>query len=635
MSTGTVGAAEVQQEDKQIYDCIIREVLCRYDTEEKKTKKALLYSYDNIKTQISDSEVNQCEVTQENGVFNIGIEYSAIRNQYYFISNHDGKNVEFECKRDANCCTKEEHAKYHLEYHNIETHKLEVSEDRPVSDTNFNIKYYNLFYRAAEYSKIARQYIGDNVDVTFQPNKIVEPFYLQSYVNRIAGKETAMGVAHLAGHTLGKGIDFLVALRFIFLPYIDKSDEEYYYCTTLFYNECIHYPKVSPIYIQVYPDIEYTLKIKFGKNIEKTYNGGKHSKDQVKCNGTSCSFTVKYATIEKEIGFEQAETKDVDEKTKKGSLFYKKIRGLQNGLKSIYQMSEDIEKSLTETFEKDASIPTDIKGVRNSINRVAYGEASWIKGSLEIQPDFSLNWRYYVPDTLTEVKRFIEATIGIKSKGSITIDLVKLAALIITKSKKVTSGLAVGTSVATGGVGAVPSALLAALTNWVLDMLKKAALECLIATVEFYAKLDIEPLSFNTIRNRYFKTSVCTEIGVELQLGFEIKKDFQLIVKAEANVGASAKAKVALKISVDVNAEDGALGFDLGAEILPFTVTFDYTLLASFTIFTSEDKIKSTDKVKNESKYTFDHSGNPKEFKFGGYKWGPNRHDLFPKDKDV
>jgi len=605
MSIGSIKAWCVKKEDKQYFNCIIKEVACVYGSD----KKAVLYSHDDIE-KAAEIRRNQdkCPVTE--GVYALSLTYVDTPH-YFFISNHEGKKVNFLCEREKNSCTDEKHTKYRIDSYDLDTRRLERGEERAVTETNYTIYYYNLFYRASLYAESARQYMGNTIDVPMNQN---DPFLGK----KIVGKAMAMGVADVSGRLAGSTLDFLFALRFVTLPIIKESDEAYYYQIVLHYNECFHNHRITPIHIQVYPDIEYSLKIDFNagkiRGIETTYNGAKYEPDKQKTKGALFSFKVKYATIEKELGVEDLEssnTKELDKATKKGTLFYKSIRELQKTFKSINQMSSDLENTLTKATGREGN-----------------DKADWITGKIEIQPSLSCKWHYYVPDDLTEVKRFIEATIGLEGKATLKIDLIKLTQLALNKSKKARYAL---------GIGALPVAFLFFVVDQVLPWLVKKIPESIKehvelkfkAYVEFSCEAKLKPVVFNSISNSHFQSSLELELGIKLFIGIEGKIDIQSIVKVSVKGKASGTAKVAIKIGIEVKAIEGDLGLELGAEIPPVTISVDYGLIGSFTICKKEKKEEDLAKI------NLGQSGNPYEIKFGGCKWGPIRYDLFPKDKDA
>lgn len=624
MSKGTVGANTVETEKKQFFNCIIEKVECRHQCDGIKQKRAMLYSREKEEMYTAQIKADGESTDLVSGAIQCKITF--YRNlQYYFISNHLGKKVKFVCIRQANYCTDSKHSKYEILSHNINSRLLDDKEERDVANQDYTIYYYNLFYRQDKFASKTSQYMDEKLMHSRQSG------YLPT------GTAIAQVTTSALAGVSGSALDMLFALQFFCLPLITEDDETYYFKTRLIYRECPHAVNIPPIDIQVYPDIEFKFELKYAglgpiRRTETMYKGDDRDKNTVASGGNLGSFMVKFADIEKEFSYETLGTynnRELDDKAKKGTLFYTAIHKFSKLLQNIYQMSGDLENEIADVVGKDSALTKDIRSARNGIGRVGYGRLSWITGKISIEPSFSLGWRYYVPDTLAEISRLIEADIGIKATGKLTFDLVDLALLIANKTRKVTRTVAIATSLGSGGLAAIPAILVQAFIEIVTELISRRVSDSLVAKLELSAVADYKPIKFNSIQNRFFESVIEFKLEAKFIAGLDLKIDIEWFFNVEVDAQATVETKASAKFPIKITAADGDLAFIIGAEICPFTVTAKTAMTANFKFFKSKEKKEATANVKPGQSNTV------YEKKFDGWKSEPLKFILFPKDYEA
>lgn len=574
-SSSTVGA---QQVDKKDFSCIISKIMCRYydvneKTGEKKEHKVTLFERSN-RQQSSASTSNINRDSSAHGILS-----GRITNQkdieLYFITNHHGREMEVRCRRFKNSCTDSKHEEYIRDYIDPKTKELK-RETKKLDDGKFKLFYYDLFYRASERA-------GN------QSNLIKK------------------GGAYVAGDTM----DFIMSLRFLFLPIISLGDVNYAWHTSLTYRECPSRNNVPMVTFNTYPDIEFSMEIGFKgikkeANIDKRVNHERIKIDKVTKTPFSFKFSVSYAHTTHELEYEKVNEQELDPESRKGFTVYKSIKTVANFLEDASQFTD----MLKDAFDPNSKVGKDLGIVSKGFGIASKGVRECISGSFEVSPSIEGKWHYAVSDDLTRVGRHVEFDLSIECTGTVTIDLFKLGLIIAGKS--VTAG-AVTVSVGTGGLAA-PIAFLVnwlatVVVNWLKEKIEDGIIFKLIFTGNANAKSP--KLTWDTSKEKIFNASgfkleIKPEIKLLLSAEFKTSITWNLfIVKVNTKTEVSAKAEVATSLTygLDLNIKQGYLGIDQELKINPFRLELGCKAAGSFELERSsktvEDGSKDDKKFKN------------------------------------
>ncbi len=583
MSVSIIGASLVKKEERQDYFCIIKKIVCKYSNVEDEEKSAELYNCDKT---VRSSQGNKKEETPVLGsILKGGISNSDSQYDYYFISNHEGKEIKLDCIREAHDCSNRDHSQYLVDFVDIKTSELK-SERKDITDGALTLYYYNLLYRANDYAKYAAGKMWSNKDLDFTEKCVMT------------------GGAYAMGSVAGTAIDFIFALRFMHLPEIKESDYKYECHVSLHYSEC-HRIGVPPITIHIYPDIKYSLKIgAYGSN--RTYHADLEKTDKVTKMPFSFEFFIEYASKKIAINIGKSDEKEVDSETQKGTILYKTINFLVELFTGAANLTGDLKEFVSDTYGiKDRGIGGDLQAIENTYNesgRVLSKSGSWLRGSLSFSPELSAQWRYEIPEDLKHIQRHLEVELGISCKGELTVDLVQLAILALNKTKKATTALALGAAFASGGLAALPGALIKFLVDRVVSWVIKKFTESIHFDLIFIGLVDMQGISYDSLRDKAFEYAVLT-IAPEFRIyvGLDYKSSIVIIasVKAEFNIQATALVSTSLIWELKFSVLKGVFGIDSNCTINPFTLKLEYYVGGSYTIYvlSSESKMEGKTKV--------------------------------------
>ncbi len=595
MTSSTVDSKSISN---KVYSCHIAKLEFVYTDEEKKEKKTVLYNGENRKT-ASTKELPSKEQSPENAGKLLGRVTNQKDKEFFFITNNKGKKVKINCSRKVNDCQDDRHLQYDYDYIDINTRELKTIE-KLVDDGDITLYYFDIFNRTWDYAK-NEAVEGAKKGYNSSDNSLM-----------CVAKGTSKGILGLAeGAVEGHFSDLIMSLRFIHLPKIESGDNTYGCYTVLAYRECLHRPSVPEIIINTYPDIEFNLKLGFlGYSKSHTFKTTKaDSKNKTERTPFSFEFVVKYGGKEKNITFDKKiEEKDVNnEEEKKGSKFANTIFDLKNFLEKAAEFTDSL-KQLVEYADA---------GDKEALKKYAYKPkgSDWLKGSLEISPELSAEWKYSVSDDLTKVGRYIKLELSAECTGKITIDLIEVGTMLLSKSKKAAKVTALASSVASGGIAALPAALITFLVDYVVDWLIDEFKEGLVFDLILIGKATFKAgsLTFDTSKKDIFEAKgLSAEIKPEIQLvmGLDYKADIELFlfVKAEGEVKATAEAAASLTWEMKLNVKEGYLGVDHDLKINPFTLKIEYSISGSFTVsdsyeFGSKGKNKVHEWKSEEIKY--------------------------------
>ena len=611
MPSCTIGARSIEKKE---FSCIIRKIECRYAID-KKSKKAVLFDRDNLEQDMSDLNV------QDEGSASDGILYGGVSNrrdyEYYYITSNKGKKVEFECSREVNLCTESRHHQYNVDYIDIDSRELKT-ELKDITDGNVTLYYYDIFNRTWEYTKN-----GAVEGAKLGYNSSDEGSLMYGAAGGVAG-----GVV---GATVGHFADLICSLRFIHLPRINFNDNEYAWHALFLFTECPHLPSVPTIVINTYPDIEFNLKLGFFGNCKSSIFAS--TKDDLGKGKTerlsfSFAFSVKYAEVTKDITFDKkVEDKGLkNEEEKQGSIVANAI----HALKEFFEMAANFTQDLIDLIENTNA--GDSNALEKQFKGLLYKQkgSDWLKGSLDIKPNLSLQWRYSVSDDLTKLGRHVEIELGIDCNGKLTIDLIKVGSMFLNKSKKATKVAAVATSVASGGLAALPAALITFLVDYVVDWLIDKFKEGLVFDLMLIGNANVKStsLTIDTSKDTIFDGKGLTaEIKPEIKvvIGFDYKTSVVLFwfVKAEVEAKATAEAASSLTWKMTLDVKDMHLGVDHDVKINPLVLKIECSVVASYELSYSSEIVDIG------TKHTKEYASYSNEWKTSEYKYDTKRHKWF------
>lgn len=561
---------------------------------------AELYIYKKDRKKVDMPENDKPQLSDSEGTLIGGISNCGEQRDYYFISNHKGRNLQISCGREINSCTCQKHSMWEWDYININDRQLS-SECKYVEDGNIKLYYYNLFYRADKYAEHAAA-------------AIVSDDMIPSGLN----KSILAGAAYIGGHAVGTVIDFFVALRFIHLPRIKNDDNEYGCCNALYYHHC-QMPGVSPIYINVYPDIKYSLKIEFN-SLERTYYADSEYKNKTEKTPLSFSFEIEYASVKSKLELSKTQKMAEDAETQKGTVLYKSINSMASFFKGAADMAGDLKKMLNSADGADNEVAKDIGDVEKTFDGIGFSlsnSGSWLKGSLSVKPNFTADWQYAVSDDLKELKRHIAIFLGLEAEGKLTIDVVRLAILNLKRGKKATTAYAAVAAVGSGGLAALPAILIKLLIDSVLNWLIKKFTDGIHFDVILIAEAGAQSFSFDSLRdNKIEGLSVSVGFTIKIDIGLDYKSSIVILsaIKVESTLKAMAHTTSTINLKFELNVKKGVLGLDRTGSLTPLSLKLEFEVIGSYRIWTKKDEAGSR------------HS---KQWKFGYRELEPKRLDWF------
>lgn len=594
MSSSTVDSKGITVQD---FSCHIEKIEFSYTNDEHEEKKGVLYDSQNRRQSVKENTSAQSEKGEGKGML-IGRVSNDKDYEYFFITNYKGKKLKLVCNRQVNQCQDEKHLQYDYDYIDIKTKELK-SEEKLITDGNVTLYYYDIFTRTAEYTKAGAK---TGAQYGFEAGKyICSNEDSDGTLGGLVGGATGGLVGTVAGATYGNLADMCCSLRFIHLPRISFSDKDYGWHALLDYRECPHRPSVPTIVINTYPDIEFNVEIGFTASKHKYY-ATNSKKDTQSETPFSFKFSSKYASIEKELNFEKKiDDKELSEEAQKGSKFYQAVNWLAEFLKNASKFTEKLKESVEEiSGESPQKLAKDLGVVSSTFGKLST-MPEWVKGTFEISPAFKATWRYSVSEDLAKLGRHIELELGVECKGTLTIDLIKVAEIFIKNS---TTAATVTATAGTGGL-AGPLAFLVKflvdkVVSWLVDKFEKGVK----FDLELYASANIKPLpiKIDTCKDKSLPISTILDvelkIGIKLIAALEYKTSECIILSMKGEVKASAEASVSLTWNPKIEIENGYIGLSNDASIKPFTLKFEYMVAGSFEIFGYEVGTSSKNKVK-------------------------------------
>lgn len=601
MAFCTIGAKSIQKQERQELLCIIRKIICCYTSDDTE-KIAVLYDCNASAHSLLAKEYNSHTGLTAEGKLYGGIS-STKDYEYYFITNYKGREIKLDCQQEVNFCTEEKHRQYIIDYVDIQTRELK-SQTKDISDGKLTLQYFDLFYRTIEYARKSVQKGAEAGKHLFShdgDSEIVSG--LSSGAIGFAGGVAGAATGHLA--------DLICSLRFIHLPRISYNDNDYGCHSMLKYRECPHTHSVPSIIINTYPDIMFKLEIGMkgqSKNIvfisTKEDDEQKNDINIIKT-PFSFGFYVKYADTEKSFTFDKRiEEKDLNsDEEKSGSILANAIYTLKEFFKMAVQFTQMLKNLIENTNAGDN------KALEKQFLSLLYKpkDVDWFKGSLDIEPKLTGEWRYSVSDDLTKLGKYIKLELEIGCTGKLTIDLVTVADMFIDKSKKATKVVAVASSVASGGLAALPAALITFLVDYVVDWLKDKFKEGLVCDFILIGSANAKPFSlvWDTSKEMVFEgTELTVEIKPEIKLviGFDYKTSITLFwfMKAEGEAKATAEAAASLTWKMTMNVKEQHIGVENDARINPITLNVEYSVVGSFEISGSYNDKNAGTKHKKE-----------------------------------
>lgn len=599
----TVGACGVK---KQESSCLIQLIECRYKLRDNDLK-ALIYEENKYPLKLDDSSIFDNEpIILNNGMVCLGIKEDVIQNKYFIISHNQGTDVNIECTRNVNCCDDECHSWMEIREPKIYFNDgdLRISK-RSIKDKDYKFYYYDLFYRGKTWGAEYTENIYDSKNGILK-NAVVDT------------------ISFTVGTLAGNIADFFSILRFINLPVLKKKEDRAVY--DFYYTDCHGNPHVE---IEVYPDVEFSLKIEINGYSNKL-EGGKEKKHEVKSNGFLFDFGVKYGSVEKKFDFSAFESID---KQAENNFLYKTIKRIGEFFKSAGDISNSLVKSLEGSERgkdntisqlvnakgKAKTIPQDVKTngkIYKGIGSKLLSVDEWLSGSLEIKPNISAKWYYDTTSDMRSLMRHIEMTLGVSCKGELSIDLVAIFMSGLTKLRKITTIAALGAAIVSGGLATILSALIKFLVDvivtWIVNKLKEGFKFKLI--IETQAALN--SFKFDSINDKKI-SGLNAKIKPELRLetGLEYKSTVTLFIvtfNGEVNIMTEASTSLEWEMTLDSNEEN--LGVENKLFINPFGIKIGIYIVgageitnSSSAAVLSEIKGKCGDvgyKVKYESEWS-------------------------------
>lgn len=607
MASCFVGAQSFERQD---FSCVIRMIECHYTDGDDKPKDVVLYSRETSLLRRAKVQAVEQRGSSQEGVQRGGIDNSPDK-EFYFITNKDGKDITLSCKRETNRCSQKEHNQYVVDSIDIHTRELQ-SEVKDLSDGTLTLYYYDLFTRTGKYAQTGftkgaeygRVGGGAVSEVTGRTLGGVADAFISGDPNEHRGSEIGGAVCRpigegvgavggaaiggIGGAAVGNVADIIAALRFITLPRIRNNDYDYECHTYLEYHECPHLPSVPHITIYHYPDIEFKLEIGF-LGIKNKYGASSANKDKREQTDFSIDFSVMYANVTKNLGFERVNEKELNAEEQKGFLFYKTINALATFFKESANFADSLKKEIEQIYGEENSITKDVGFVGKALEKVST-LPKWISSSISVEPSLVGTWRYSVSDDITKIGKFIEVELGVDCKGELILDLIEIGKTLLKKTKDATTVAAAATTVASGGLAGVPALVVKFLVDtvvkWMIEKLKDGV--HLDLKIIGSANLKAFKLTWDTSKDKIFEgkgEKLELRLEIRLESGVEYNTSISVLVTVKGNVNASAQAAISITWEIQLSVKHGLLGVDSEVSVNPFSVKVGYAVAGSFEIF--------------------------------------------------
>ena len=611
MPNSTIGAQIIAKQEKLRFSCLIRKVVCVYDySDDAKGSKAVLY-VKNDSDNIQPTNEICASVTDEK----IGILKGMITNNcgvkdFYFISNNKGKEINLECTREVNYCTDEEHSKYDIDYRDVKDCDLKT-ECRNIDDGKLVLYYYDLFYRDDKFGEIASSYTHENA---------------------VMGLKTigAM-VGRSVGDVTGSAVDLLMALRFFLLPIISDKDYKYDSHVSLYYRECPQIPSIPSLTIHIYPDIEFSFKVGFFQ-LDANYYGDLNKTSTLTKNPYNVDFSVKYNGKTHKLsldGIDKTKSSEIDAEIQKATIFYKTLQYIAHFFSATADFSKKLEETVEGIYGKNDNITNDLNSLSGTFDKLGNGLAkssAWLSGTIEINPSLSLNWKYHVSKDLCQLRKHLKIEFGVQGKGMLTIDLVGVYLTFFKKAKKATAVAVAGSTIASGGLAALPSILIKFLVDQVVQWMMKKFKESCRIELQLLCSAEANALQYDSIKEEHFDfASVKVEPEIKLFAGLKFKDSISLflLVKAEYDIGASGEISSSIEYNFDFQLKEKKLGLEINGKINPIKIRLEYHVVGGYTISVFKKNRESSYKKNREF------AGKTKEWQYLGHNMKSINWEIF------
>lgn len=602
----TIGAKEIET---RYFSCIIREISVDCKIRKKKIHSVLFTNTGSVSTfEAQQPEDN----TQSEGILNI---YA--RNDYgkfFFISNNKGENLNLRILREDHNCFNEDHQRFSVYCPDFPDNDESLRSDTyGIEQGVVKAYYYDLFKRGKCWSDASA-------------GKIAE--YSQSGTLM---KSIQMATASGIGYVAGNFIDFISILRFIGLPEIKSGDDNE--CIYDFqFNDCCYDPT---FFIFIYPDVEFHAEIGirgYERDLYKGDSGNYRLTQTTKSSQFSFEFNVKYSDIENKFNFESFSE---IEKGMEDNALYKTLKFLGQFFNATANFAEHLKTEIEGDGSIDHTIAEDVGKVGQFIGEsgsTLMRHATWLKGSLSITPRLSGTWYYETSNDLRTLKRHVELALNAECTGKLTIDLVEICVKGFRKAKKYTALAAATASIVSGGLAAIPSALVTLLINTVVTWLINKAKEGVKCDLVFIGRVELGSFSYNSSEELPVKgLTIKVNPEIRLQIGVEVKSTISFFIIANtAKAGAYAEAATALTWTLALNKKDSNLGFDHEVVINPFGIKVEAYVSDSFEISISKSQNTKSKTLKNEGGWSKSWDNRiSNEWQFEEIKCAPERWVMF------
>lgn len=618
-TNNTIGAISVGKEERLSFSCIIRKIVCNYVVDEKtgKVVNVTFFDRDAMEKVMSERTDIPKEEYPNSGLLKGGISNDA---EFYYITNFNGKKVLIDCQRETNLCRERNHNIFQVDYVDIGNNEV-MSTVKDISEKELMLYYYDIFTHTTEYFKYgfskgaeyggkAGGAMGEVTGRTM--DGLADIFINGDYsehrgsglggkigkpIGVVAGTVGGAAFGAIGGATVGNITDFLCSLRYFTLPIFKKDNKKDVCFTVLSYNECHNRISVPIITIYTYPDIEFKVKIGLYEikkdHVLKTTKEDSIDKNKITLTPFDFVFTVKYAKTEKKIDIKrivEVDEKKLDESEKEGASFVRVIDSIVNFFKSAMEFSKNLKELIEGAKDNDEEgLKKSFGGLQNMLYK--HKGSNWIKGSLDIKPAISFKWHYSVSEDLSKLGRFVEFELGCDIKGELTIDLIEVAMILRKKIKKASTVAVATASVASGGLAALPAALIKffaeIVVDWIIETFKKGVKVDLI----FYGESNVKSgkLAVDTSKDKILnmiegKGINCDcKIGIKFIAAFEYKTPKVMMTSVE--VKASAATDFSFKFNLEPNIKKGYFGVDFKANIPQATIILEWKVSGRFGVF--------------------------------------------------
>lgn len=560
----TIGAKEIET---RYFSCIIREISVDCKIRKKKIHSVLFTNTGSVSTFKAQQP--------EDNTQSVGMLHIYARNdygQFFFISNNIGENLNLRILREDNNCFNEDHHRFSVYGPDFPDNDESLRSDTyGIEQGIVKAYYYDLFKRGKNWSVASTRKVAE---------------YSQSGALM---KSSQMAAAFGLGYVAGNFTDFICILRFIGLPEIKSGDDNE--CIYDFqFNDCCYSPT---FFISVYPDVEFHAEIGIGgyeRDLYKQDSSNNRKIQTTKSSQFSFELKVKYSDIENKFNFESFSE---IEKGMKNNALYKTLKSLGQFFNATANFAEHLQAEIEGGGSMDNSIAQDVGKVGQFVGKTGSAlmrHATWLKGCLSITPKLSGTWYYETSNDLRTLKRHLEIALNAECMGKLTIDLVEISVSGFRKAKKYTALAAATASIVSGGLAALPSALITLLINTVVTWLINQAKEGVKCDLVFIGRVELSSFSYNTSEELPVKgLTIKVNPEIRLEIGVEVKSTISFFIIANtAKAGANAEAATALTWTLSLNEKDSNLGFDHEVVINPFGIKVEAYVSDNFEICISK-----------------------------------------------